>query len=89
MQQNKYVKYQAVKIYFSKNHLHGSKFLGPHNKPNGVHGLDKHYKMSFDTKIGNGTYAIHCIPCDCTPCTSIIDQPYIIVFQSQKNLTIN
>ena len=44
MQQNKYVEKQDMRMYFAKNHFPNSKFLGPHNKPNGVRGLCKHYQ---------------------------------------------
>ena len=33
-------------------------FCGSHNKPHGAHGLGKHYHISFDPKLGHGTYAI-------------------------------
>ena len=50
VQHNKDVDHQDVKIYCSKNQFPGLKFLGPHKKPYGVHGLGKHYHMCFDTK---------------------------------------
>ena len=38
----------------------------PHNKLHVERGLGKYYHMSFDTKLGHGTRAIHSIPCACT-----------------------
>ena len=40
--------------------------------------------MCFDPKIGYVTYGICRIPCACTLCTSIIDQPWITGFQEQQ-----
>ena len=65
------------------------KFLGPQNKPNGVHGLGKNHHMRFDPKLGHGTYAIRFTPCACTSCTSILDQPWVPGFQHRNSLSIN
>ena len=75
MQHNKYVEHQDVKMYCAINHFHILKFIGPHNKPHGVHGLVKHHHMRFDTTLGHGTCEIHRIPCDCTFFASVLGQP--------------
>ena len=75
MQHNKDVEHQDVKINFATNQFPELKFLGPHNKPHGVRGLGKNYYKCFDPKLGHGRYAIRPIPCACTSCTSILDQP--------------
>ena len=64
-------------------------FLGPHNKPHGVRGLCKHYHMCFGPKQVQVTCAIHCILCDCTSYTSIIDQPWVSGLQNRNNPAIN
>ena len=64
VQPNKYFKHQDVKIYCATNQFPELNFLGPHNKPHSIHRYGKNYHMRFDNKLGHGTYAIHCIPCD-------------------------
>ena len=84
MKHNEYVEHQDMKMYCATNQFTELMFLWPHNKPHGVHGLDKNYCMLFDPKLGNDKYAIHHISCDCTSCTSIIDQPWITGFTEQQ-----
>ena len=84
MQHNKYVEHQDVKIYCSTNQFTGLNFLGPHNKPYGVCGLDKHYYIRFDIKLGHGTCAINCMPCACTLCNYILDQQCITGLKAQQ-----
>ena len=64
-------------MYCATNPFLTLNLSGPHNKPHGVRGLGKHYHMRFYTKIVNGTYSIHCIPCACTLFTYSLDQPWI------------
>ena len=71
-------------MYCATNQFHDLNFIGIHNKPHGVRGLGKNYHMRFDTKLGHGTYAIRCIPCDCTYCTSIHDQSWNKGLPEQK-----
>ena len=73
MQHNKDVKHQGVKMYCEINQFPESQFIGPHNKPHGVHGLGKHYNMRFDPKLDHGLCTIHHISCAYPQCTSIID----------------
>ena len=84
MQHNKYFYHQDVKIYCATNQIPELKFLRPHNKPHCVSGIGKHYNISFDPKLGHNTCAILRIPCACTLCTSIIDQPLIKGLKSKK-----
>ena len=83
VQHNKYVEHQLVKIYCATNQFLEFQFLGTHNKPHGVHGLVNNYHIHFDLKIGHGTCAIWCIPCACTPCNYILDQPWVTGIPSQ------
>ena len=62
-------------MYCATNKFAECKFIGTHIKPHGVNRLDKNYHMHFDPKLGHETCEIHHIPCACTQCTSIIDQP--------------
>ena len=71
-------------MYCATNQIPELNFLGPHNKPHGVRGLGKHCRMSFYTNIGHDTYATGSIPCNCTYCTSILNQLFIPGFPSQK-----
>ena len=66
VQHNKYVEHQEMKMYCDTNQFTKLKFLGPHDKPQGVRGLCKHYHTRFDTKLGHGTYEISFIPFACT-----------------------
>ena len=84
MQHNKDVEYQYANIYCATNQFPGFQFLGTHNKPHGVCGLGKNYHMHFYAKLGNGTFAIPCIPCVCTQCNSIYDQPWVTGMPEQK-----
>ena len=77
MQHNKYVENQDVIIHCITNQFTELKFLGENKKPHYVLGLGKHYHVRFYPKLGHGIYAINCIPCDCTVCTSIINQTSI------------
>ena len=71
-------------MYCATNQFPGLQFLGTHNKPHGVRGLGKHYHIHFDTKLGHGTCEICHIPCDCTLCTSIMDQPWVPGLPAQQ-----
>ena len=77
VQNNKYVEHQEVKIYCATNQFTELQFIGPHNKPYGVRRLCKNYHMHFDPKLGHVKCTICGIPCDCTLCTSIMDQPWV------------
>ena len=77
VQDNADIAHKDVRIYCNKNQFPALPFCGPHSKPHGARGLSKHYHLHFDTKIGNGVCAIHCITCECVACTSILDKPWI------------
>ena len=64
-------------MYVNKNQFPALPFFGPYSKLHGARGLSKHYHFRFDPKIGNGVYAIRCIPCACVTYTSMIDKPWI------------
>ena len=80
---NKDVNNQDVKIYCS-TFFSELKFLGKYKKTHFVRGLGDHYHTCFDTKLGNGTYEIRCIPSDFTLCTYSIDQPWIPDFSNTE-----
>ena len=84
VQHNKYFYHQDVNIYCAKKQFPKFQFLGPQNKPRGVHGLGKHYHMCFDTKLGHGKCAIRHITFGCPPCTSMLDQPWSSDIPSQQ-----
>ena len=86
MQHNKYVEHQDVKMYFAINKFPELQFIGTHVKPHGVNGLDNHYHMRFDTKLGHVTCKICCITCACTAYTSILDQPWFPDIPSNQQL---
>ena len=77
IQHDNVAKHQDVKMYCVKNQFSGLHFIGPHNKPHGIHGLGNNYHMHFDNIIGHGTCAICRIHCSCTSCISIIGQPWV------------
>ena len=84
VQHNKDVDHQDVKTYCATNQFPEVQFLGPHNKPYGVCVLNNHQHMRFDTKIGHVTCAIRRIPCDCTSCTYVLDQPWVTGMPAHK-----
>ena len=65
-----------MNIYCAKNKFTELYLIGPHNKLNGVNGLGKHYQMCFDTKLGHEMRAICRIPCTCSPCKYMLNQPW-------------
>ena len=77
MQHNKYFKHQDVKFYCTINQFLEFKFLWTHNKPQGVRGLDNHYNMCFDPKLGHSTCEIRRTPCAFPLCTYMLDQPWV------------
>ena len=64
-------------MYCNNNQLPELPFCGTHYKPHGARGLCKHYNFSFDTKLGNGAYAIFRIPCSYVTHTLMLDTPWI------------
>ena len=40
--------------------------------------LSKHYPLQLDHKLGNGKFAIIWIPCSCIDCTIILDKPWAV-----------
>ena len=55
---NKHVYNKYIDMYCPTNNIPELQFLGPHNTPHDVRGLDKHYKMRFYPKICHVTCAI-------------------------------
>ena len=84
VQDNYDVAHKYLKMYCDTNQLPALLFCVPHQKPHGARGLSKHYHLRFDPKIGHGICAIHCIPCVCVACTSMLDQPWIYGIASNK-----
>ena len=76
-QDNAHISHKDVIMYCNKNQLPELPFYGPHCKPHCTRGLSTHYHLCFDPKLGNGICAIHCIPCACVACTSILDTFWI------------
>ena len=71
-------------MYFNTNQFPELSFSGPHSKPHGARGLNKHYRLRFDPKLGMGVCAIIRIPCACVACTSMQDKPWISGIPSDK-----
>ena len=53
-------------------------------KNHGLRGLNKHYNLQLDPKLGHGKCAIQQITCDCISCTTILDNPWAYVFDPTK-----
>ena len=83
MQHNIYVDNQYMKMYCATKQFNELQFIVTHNKTHGLRGLVNHYHMRFDPKLGRGTCAIHCIPCD-NYFTSMIEQPWAPCMQVQQ-----
>ena len=64
-------------MYCNMNQLPELSFCSPHSKSHGARGLDKHYHLRFDPKLGNGIGAICRIPCAYVVCTLILDKHWI------------
>ena len=62
VQENALVELKDVKIYCNTNKFPASPFCGPHSKPLGARGLEKHYNLRFDPKLAMGECAIRRIP---------------------------
>ena len=75
VQHNIYVDNQYMKMYCATKQFNELQFIVTHNKTHGLRGLLNHYHMRFYPKLGRGTCAIHCIPCD-NYFTSMIKQPW-------------
>ena len=84
VQHNKDADNQEVKMYCATNQFRELQFIGTHTKPHGVCELGKNYHMHFYTKLGHRTCEINCIPCDCSLCTYILDQPWVTGLSAQK-----
>ena len=84
VQDNAAVELKDVKMYCNTNQFPALSFCRPHSKPHGARGWSKHYHFRFDPKLDIGVCAIHCIPCDCVACTSMLDKPWISVISSDK-----
>ena len=56
-------------MYFDNKQLPAVPFFGPHPKPHGARGLNKHYNLRFDQKLGYEKCTISRIPCSCVGCT--------------------
>ena len=59
-------------------------FFGPHSKPHGARGLNKHYHLRFYPKLGNSICVIRRIPCVCFACKSMIEKPCISSIPSDE-----
>ena len=58
---------------------------GPFAKPHVVWGLNKHYHLLLETKLGHGTCEIHHIHCACVACTNILGKRGILVYYILNN----
>ena len=54
VQENALVELKDVKMYCNTNQFPVLHFCGPHSKPHGARGLNKHYHLRFDTKLAMG-----------------------------------
>ena len=59
-------------------------FFGPHKKPHGVRGFNKHDHMWFYPKLWHGICAILQIPCACYECMYMLDKPCTPVLSPQQ-----
>ena len=84
VQDNADVAHQDVKMYCNTNQFPELPFCGPYSKPHGVRGLNNHYHLCFDPKLGNGVCEIFCIPCSCVACTLMMYKPWISVKPSYE-----
>ena len=84
VQYNADVELKDVKMYCNTNQFPKLPFCGPHSKSHGARGLGKHYHLRFDPKLGISNCAIHCIPCACVACKSMLDKPWISGIPSEK-----
>ena len=84
VQDNAVVELKDVKIYCNTNQFPALPFCGPHSKPHGARGMNKHYNLRFDPKLGMGVCAIFRIPCACVACTSMIYKPWVSGILSDK-----
>ena len=50
--------------------------FGPHKTTHGVRGLNKHYHMWLDRKLGHWIFAISQIPYACSEFTSMLEKPW-------------
>ena len=76
-----------VKMFCNTNQFPELIFYGPHYRPHEERGLNKHYNLRFDPKLGMGVYAIICIPCACVSCTSMLYKPWISDIQPEQPVT--
>ena len=77
VQYNDDVVHKYLRIYCNTNQFPALTFCGPHYKPHGTRGMNNHYHLRFDPKLGNGVCTILCILFDCVACTSMLDKPCI------------
>ena len=73
-------------MYCSTNKFPELPFCGPYYKPHGARGFIKHYRFSFDPKLGNGIYKSFRIPFSCIACTSMLDKPCISGIPLKKRM---
>ena len=73
VQDNADVSHKEVKMYYDTNQFPELPFCGPHTKPHDARGLNKHYNLRLDPKLGHGICAIIHIPCACIACTSMLE----------------
>ena len=59
------LEHKDVGIYFYTNQFPILPFCGSYSKPRGARGLNKHYHLRFDPKLGHGICAILRIECAC------------------------
>ena len=84
VQDNSGVSHKDVKIYRDTNRFPTLPFCGSHPKPHGGRGLDNHYHLRFDPKLGHGICSIGLIPCACVAFISMLDKPWISGIKSTK-----
>ena len=73
-----------VKTYCNTNKFQALHFCDPHYNPHGTRGVDKHYHLRFDPKLGMGVCEMLCIPCACVACTSMLEKAWISGIPSDK-----
>ena len=66
----------SVEILCATTHFSALSFFVPHEQPQRVRGLGKHYNLRVYPKLGNVKCTIRQIPCDCIACTTMLDKPW-------------
>ena len=73
------MQHKSVKHSCASTQFQALSFSGPHAKPHGVRGLNKHYHLQLHPKLGHGKCEIIWIPFACIAFTNVLYKPWVIV----------